>query len=65
MTTTELKIAPPERLAGQGPDPNQEESGNRTIVALLTDGSHGETDWVATIRWCVQLRLVNRLTGSR
>ncbi len=51
MTTTERKIAPPERLAGQGIDPNQEESGNRAIVALLTDGSNGETDWVATYRY--------------
>jgi phosphonoacetate hydrolase len=51
MTTTERKIAPPERLAGQGLDPNQEESGNRAIVALLTDDTHGETDWVATYRY--------------
>jgi len=51
MTTIDRKIAPPERLAGQGLDPNQEESGNRAIVALLTDASHGETDWVATYRW--------------
>ena len=50
MTTVDRKIAPPERLAGQGLDPNQEESGNRAIVALLTDDSHGETDWVATYR---------------
>lgn len=51
MTTVERKIAPPERLAGQGLDANQEESGNRAIIALLTDDSHGETDWVATYRW--------------
>lgn len=51
MTTVERKIAPPERLAGQGLDQHQEESGNRAIVALLTDSSHGETDWVATYRW--------------
>jgi hypothetical protein len=51
MTTTERKIAPPERLVGQGLDPNQEESGNRAIVALLTDDSKGETDWVATYRY--------------
>jgi hypothetical protein len=51
MTTTDRRIAPPERLAGQGLDPHQEESGNRAIVALLTDTSHGETDWVATYRY--------------
>jgi phosphonoacetate hydrolase len=51
MTTVERKIAPPERLAGQGLDQHQEESGNRAIIALLTDDSHGETDWVATYRW--------------
>lgn len=51
MTTVERKTAPPERLAGQGLDPNQEESGNRAIIALLTDDSHGETDWAATYRW--------------
>ena len=51
MTTVERKTAPPERLAGQGLDTHQEESGNRAIVALLTDASHGETDWVATYRW--------------
>ena len=51
MTTVERKIAPPERLVGQGLDSNQEESGGRAIVALLTDSSHGETDWVATYRW--------------
>jgi hypothetical protein len=53
MTTTESarRRTPPERLAGQGLDPNQEESGNRAIVALLTDGTHGETDWVATYRY--------------
>ena len=27
----------PERPGGQGLDPNQEESGNRAILALLTD----------------------------
>jgi hypothetical protein len=51
MTTVERKIAPPERLVGQGLDPHQQESGNRAIIALLTDDSHGETDWVATYRW--------------
>ncbi|MBI2767776.1 MAG: alkaline phosphatase family protein [Chloroflexi bacterium] len=41
----------PERLAGQGLDPNQEESGNRAILELLT-GSDGQawTDFVATCR---------------
>jgi len=51
MTTTERKIAPPERLRGQGLDPHQEESGNRAIIALLTDSTHGETDWAATYRY--------------
>jgi len=50
-TATERLIIPPERLAGQGLDPHQEESGNRAIHALLTDSSHGETDWVATYRY--------------
>jgi hypothetical protein len=51
MTTTERRVATPERLVGQGLDQNQEESGNRAIVALLTDSAHGETDWVATYRY--------------
>ncbi len=51
MTTTERRAVSPERLAGQGLDPNQEESGNRAIVALLTDDANGETDWVATYRY--------------
>ena len=51
MTTTDRRIAPPERLVGQGLDPNQQESGDKAIVALLTDSSHGETDWVATYRF--------------
>ena len=51
MTTVEQKIAPPERAGGQGLDHNQEESGNRAIVALLTDPAHGPlTDIVATYR---------------
>ncbi len=50
-TGTSPVWAPPERLVGQGLDQQQEESGNRAIVALLTDSSHGETDWVATYRW--------------
>ena len=37
MTTVEQRIAAPERLTGQGLDANQEESGNRAIVALLTE----------------------------
>jgi len=32
-----MRILGPERLAGQGLDPEQEESGNRAILALLTD----------------------------
>ena len=50
MTTTERRLAPPERPGGQGLDSNQEESGNRAIIALLTDDSHGPTDWLATYR---------------
>src|SRR3990172_6734882 len=51
MTATEEPIAGPERLAGQGLDPHQEESGNRAIVALLTDPVHGPlTDLVITYR---------------
>jgi hypothetical protein len=51
MTTTDTRIAPPERLRGQGLDPNQHESGERAIVALLTDKKQGElTDLVMTYR---------------
>jgi hypothetical protein len=51
MTTIEHIIAPPERFGGQGLDHNQEESGNRAIIALLTDATHGHlTDIVATYR---------------
>jgi len=51
MTTVEQRIAPPERFGGQGLDHNQEESGNRAIMALLTDATHGAlTDIVATYR---------------
>jgi len=32
-----MRVLGPERLAGQGLDPEQEESGNRAILALLTD----------------------------
>ena len=52
MTTVERRIAGPERPGGQGLDPNQEESGNRAIIALLTDPKHGDlTDIVATYRF--------------
>ena len=41
----------PERPGGQGLDPNQEESGNRAILALLTDpGAAEHTDLVMTYR---------------
>ncbi|MFN8643273.1 MAG: alkaline phosphatase family protein [Candidatus Binatia bacterium] len=41
----------PERPGGQGLDPNQEESGNRAILALLTDPeAAGHTDLVITQR---------------
>jgi hypothetical protein len=51
MTTVEQRIAPPERPGGQGLDHNQEESGNRAIVALLTDPMRGDqVDLVITFR---------------
>ncbi len=50
MTTIERPLAPPERPGGQGLDPNQEESGDRAIIALLTGDQHGPTDWLATYR---------------
>ena len=51
MTTVEERIAGPERLRGQGLDANQEESGNRAIVALLTDPVRGDqTDLAITYR---------------
>jgi len=51
MTTVEQQIAGPERAGGQGLDRNQEESGNRAIIALLTDPVRGEqTDLVMTFR---------------
>ena len=51
MTTTERRIACPERPGGQGLDANQEESGNRAIAALLTDPVRGsQTDLVITYR---------------
>ena len=52
MSTTERRTAGPERPGGQGLDPNQEESGNRAIISLLTDPKHGDlTDIVATYRF--------------
>src|SRR3990172_9012446 len=51
MTTVEQRIAGPERAGGQGLDHNQEESGNRAIIALLTDPVRGaQTDLVMTYR---------------
>ena len=51
MTTVDQRIAAPERLTGQGLDPNQQESGNRAIIALLTDPVRGaQTDLVMTYR---------------
>ena len=51
MAMTEQRIAGPERPGGQGLDPNQEESGNRAIVALLSDPVRGpQTDLVITCR---------------
>ncbi len=51
MTTSEQRIAGPERPGGQGLDTNQEESGNRAIIALLSDPVRGrETDLVITYR---------------
>src|SRR6266567_3464491 len=51
MTTVEQRIAGPERPGGQGLDHQQEESGNRAIVALLTDPVRGEqVDLVMTYR---------------
>lgn len=51
MTRAEERIAGPERPGGQGLDPNQEESGNRAIIALLTDSVRGpQTDLVITYR---------------
>jgi hypothetical protein len=46
-----VEIAGPERLADQGLGPHQEESGNRAILALLTDPEVAEqTDLVITWR---------------
>jgi hypothetical protein len=46
-----MKILGPERLRGQGLDPEQEESGNRAILALLSDPEVADqTDLVATYR---------------
>ena len=47
MTTTQEAIAAPERLQGQGLDPEQYESGDRAIHVLLTDATAGpQTDIV-------------------
>jgi hypothetical protein len=52
MTSSERILAGPERPGGQGLDADQEESGNRALLALLTDPKHGRlTDLVATYRW--------------
>jgi len=46
-----VKILGPERAGGQGLDSNQEESGNRAILALLTDPEvRDQTDLVITHR---------------
>lgn len=54
MATVEERVGTPvgpERLNGQGLDPNQHESGARAIRLLLTDPVVGpQTDWVATYR---------------
>ena len=54
MTTTHERVATPvgpERLRGQGLDPEQYESGDRAIYALLTDPTAGpQTDLVITCR---------------
>ncbi len=54
MTTTRERVATPagpERLCGQGLDPEQYESGDRAIYALLTDATAGpQTDLVITFR---------------
>jgi phosphonoacetate hydrolase len=51
MTVVEQRIAGPERAGGQGLDHHQEESGNRAIVALLTDPVRGnQVDLVMTYR---------------
>lgn len=51
MKETEERVAGPERTGGQGLDVNQEESGNRAILELLTDPVCGpQTDLVITYR---------------
>jgi hypothetical protein len=46
-----MRVHGPERLAGQGLDPEQEESGNRAILALLADSDVAEQmDLVLTWR---------------
>lgn len=50
-TARHERIAPPERLAGQGLDEQQYESGDRAIHAILTDATAGpQTDLVITYR---------------
>ena len=50
-TLRRMRIHGPERLAGQGLDPEQEESGNRAIHALLADPKIGaQVDLVLTCR---------------
>jgi len=52
MSTTDRRPAGPERHGGQGLNANQEESGARAIIALLTESPHAEQmDFVATFRW--------------
>ncbi len=46
-----MTVHPPERLSGQGLDPNQFESGDRTILALLNEPpARDQVDLVATHR---------------
>ncbi len=46
-----MRALPPERLSGQGLDPNQFESGDRTILALLNEPpARDQVDLVATMR---------------
>ncbi len=51
MEQKKLKLCAPERPGGQGLDPNQYESGDRAILALLKDTrAADEVDLVATFR---------------
>src|SRR5262245_13812408 len=50
-TLRPMRVFGPERLVGQGLDPDQEESGNRAILALLADAEVREqVDLVLTWR---------------